>query len=73
MVKKLQKIHLKYYNLLIAQDFWQDHYQVLLIIFLKEVIKLNVISGTMIKNVKHAESNINIGTVFSNMQTLKII
>ena len=30
------------YNLLIAQDWWQAHYQILSIILLKEFIKLNV-------------------------------
>ena len=28
MEKKLQKIYLTFYNLLIAQDLWQAHYQV---------------------------------------------
>ena len=36
--KKIQKIYLTNYNLLIAQDLWQAHYQILLIIFLKEFI-----------------------------------
>ena len=40
--KKLPKIYLTYYNLLIAQDYWQAHYQILSIIFLKEFIELNV-------------------------------
>ena len=42
MEKKFQKIYLTYYNLLTTQDFWQVHYQVLSIIFLKEFIELNV-------------------------------
>ena len=42
MEKKLQKIYLKYYNLFIAQDIWQVHYQILPIIFMKEFIELNV-------------------------------
>ena len=73
MEKKLQKIYLTYYNLLIAQDLWQAHYQILSIIFLKEFIKLNVNTDTVIKNVKLTELNINIGTVFLNTQTLKMI
>ena len=32
-----------------AQDLWQVHYQILPIIFLKELIKLNVKTNTMIK------------------------
>ena len=73
MEKKLQKIYLTYYNLLIAQDLWQVHYQILLIIFLKEFIESNVNTGTMIKNLKHVGLNISIVTVFSNIQTLKMI
>ena len=42
MMKKLQNIYLTYYNLLIAQDLWQAHYQILSIIFLNEFIELNV-------------------------------
>ena len=39
------------YNLLIAQDIWQAHYQILPIIFLKEFIELNINTDIMIKNV----------------------
>ena len=42
MEKKLQKIYLTHYNLLIAQDLWQTYYQILPIIFPKEFIELNV-------------------------------
>ena len=71
MVKKIQKIYLAYYNLLTAQDLCQAHYQIFSIIFLKEFIELNVNSDMVLKNVKHAELNITIATVFSNIQTLK--
>ena len=64
MEKKLQKIYLVYYSLLIAQDLWQVHYQILSILFLKEFIELNVNLDTMIKNVKHVELNISIAPVF---------
>ena len=40
--EKLQKIYPSYYNLLIAQDLWQAHYQILSIDFLKEFVELNV-------------------------------
>ena len=70
--KKLQKIYLIYYNLLIAQDLWQAHYQILSIIFLKEFIELNVNLDTVRKNVKHVERNISIVTVFLNTQILKM-
>ena len=52
MEKKLQKIYLTYYNLLIAQDLWQAHFQILSIIFLKDFIEINVNTDMMIKNVK---------------------
>ena len=42
MENKLHKIYPIYYNLLIAKDLWQAHYQILSIIFLKEFIELNV-------------------------------
>ena len=41
-------------KILIEQDLWQAYYQILSIIFLKEFIKLNVNTETMIKNVKLA-------------------
>ena len=64
MQKKLQKIYLTDYNLLIVQDLRQIHYQILSIIFLKEFIKLNVNTDTMILNVNLVGLNINIVTVF---------
>ena len=64
MEKKLQKIYLTFYNLLIAQDLLQAHYQILFIIFLKKIIELNVNSEAMIKNVKHVKLNVTIVTVF---------
>ena len=70
---KLQKIYLTYYNLLIVQDLWQVHYQILSIIFLKEFVKLNVNTDKMTKNVKLAELNIKIVSAFLNRQTLKMI
>ena len=73
MEKKLQKMYFTYYSLLIAQDLWQDHYQILSVIFLKEFIKLSVNTDMMIKNVKLAELNVNGMTVFLNTQTLKTI
>ena len=66
MEEKLQKTYLTYYDLLIVQDLWQAHYQILSITFLKEFIKLNVNSDMMIKNVKLVELNISIATVFFN-------
>ena len=73
MEKKLQKIYLTYYNVLIAQDLRQAHYEILSIIFLKYLIKLNVNTDMVIKNVKPAELNISLATVFLNIQILRMI
>ena len=73
MEKKLLKIYLTYYNLLIAQDLWQDHYQILSIIFLKEFVKLNVNLDTMIKNMKIVELHTKYVTAFLNTKALKMI
>ena len=63
MEKRLQKIYPTYYKLLLAQDLWQAHYQILAIIFLAEFIELNVNTNMMIKNVKLVELSISIATV----------
>ena len=74
MKNKLQKIFLTYYSLLITQDLWQAHYQILSIIFiLKKFIELNVNMDMMIKDVRLVELNISIVTVFLNTQILKMI
>ena len=70
--KKLQKLNPADYDLLITQYLWQAHCQILLIIFLKKILKLNVNANTMIKNVKLAELNTKIASVFLDTQTLKI-
>ena len=72
MEKTLQKIYLRYYNLLIAQDLSQVLHQISSIFFLKEFINLNVKMDTIIKNTKLTELNISIATVFLNTQTLKM-
>ena len=61
MEKNLQTIYPTYYNLLIAKNLWQAHYQILSIIFLEKFIKLNVNTNMMIKNSKFKESNIGLG------------
>ena len=55
MEKKLQKRYLRNYNLLIVQDLWQAHYQILLITLLREFITLNANMDTIMKNAKHVE------------------
>ena len=52
MEKKLQNICLKYYNLLLTHDLWQAHYQILSTVLLKEFIKLNANTDTMIKKLE---------------------
>ena len=52
MEKKLQKLYLKDSCLLAAQDLWQAHYQILLIIILKEFIKSSV--QTVVSNALNA-------------------
>ena len=47
--EKITKIDLTYYSLLIAQDLWQTHYQILSISCLKEFIELNVNTDMMTK------------------------
>ena len=73
MEKKLQKMYLTCYNLLIVQDLWQAHNQMLSIIFLEVFIELHVNTNMMINNVKLVELNIRIANVFLNIQTLKMI
>ena len=73
MEDKLQKIYPLDYNLLIVQDLWQAHYQILSIILLKKFIKFNVNTDVMIKNIKLTELNTKIVTAILNIQTLKMI
>ena len=47
--EQITKIYLTYYNLFIAQGLQQVLHQILLIIFLKEFIKVNVNTDMMIK------------------------
>ena len=62
IAKKKKKKNLIDYNLLIAHNLWQAVYQILLIIFPKKFIELNINSDMMIKNVTHVGLNINIAT-----------
>ena len=55
MEKKLEKSYLTNDDLLKGQDFWQAHYQILLITLLKEFIKLNGNMDMIVKNVKRME------------------
>ena len=56
MEKKLQTKYYTFYNLLMAQDLWQAHYQNLSIIWQTELINLNVNMDK--KKVKHVKINI---------------
>ena len=73
MEKTLEKIYVAHYNLLIAQDLWQVYYQILLIIFQKDFIELNLNIDTMIKKCETVELNTKIVSAFLNTQILKII
>ena len=68
--KKSQRLYLADYNSLTVQDLWQAHYQILLIILLRDFIKLNVNTNKMIKNKKLAALNTKTATAFFNTQTL---
>ena len=64
MEKKLQQLYPNNYILFIVKDLWEAYYQILLLILLKEFIKLNLNTDTMIKNVKLEELDIKIATAF---------
>ena len=69
MDKKLQKLYTTSYNLLMGQDLWQDHYQILL----KEFTELNVNANMMIKNVKLVQKNSKMAKALLNTQALQKI
>ena len=74
MLQELTKItkNISYIlQFMIVQNLWQAHYQILLIIYLKEIIELNVNTDIMIKSVKLVDLNVSIATVFLNIQTLQ--
>ena len=54
-LKKISRLQFPDHNLLITQDLWQVHYQILLIILLKEFIKVKVNTDMMINNMKLVE------------------
>ena len=58
---------------MIAQGLWQAHYQILPIIFLKKLIKLNVNTDTMMDTVQLVELNMKYATAFLNTQNIKMI
>ena len=66
MGKNIQNIYSTDYSVLIAQDLWQAHDQILSITFLKDFLNLNVNMETTITKVKLAELNVNIAYVFLN-------
>ena len=57
MEKKLHNRYIINYNLLEVQDLRQAHYQILLIILLKELIKLNVNMNVIINIEERVELN----------------
>ena len=71
-IRKIKK-YCTYHNLLIVQDLWQGHYQILSIVFLKDFIELNVNRDMIIKYVRLIELNISFETVSLNTQILRMI
>ena len=69
MDKKLQKLYTTSYNLLMGQELWQAHYQILL----KEFTELNVNANLMIKNVKLVQKNSKMAKALLNTQALQKI
>ena len=59
-----------HYKLMIVEDLWGAYCRILLITLLKEFIKLNVNTNTVIKNVKFVELNAKVASVFLNTETL---
>ena len=53
MVMRVLQMFLTKWNLLIVQDLWQVHYQILLIIMQKEFVKLNVKTAIVFLNMKN--------------------
>ena len=62
MEKKLHKSKLSKWYLLIAQDLWQAHYQILLNILLKESMEVDVHMDMIIKHLKNAALNTKIAS-----------
>ena len=69
MDKKLQKLYTTSYNLLMGQELWQAHYQILL----KEFTELNVNANMMVKNVKLVQKNSKMAKALLNTQALQKI
>ena len=66
MEKNIQNIYSTDCSVLIAQDLWQAHDQILSITFLKDFLNLHVNMETTITKVKLAKLNVNIAYVFLN-------
>ena len=68
-------MYLTYYNLLIAQNLWQAHYQILSVLFIKEFRQLIANRDMMIKYMKLLELYMKYVTAIKamNAQTLEII
>ena len=59
--KNVQNSYLTNYNLLTVQDIWETHYQILLIILLKEFRMFNPSMDRVLKNSKCNELNLKNG------------
>ena len=72
MEKELQK-NISYILQFISSIIFMGSYEILSIIFLKEFIKLNVNTDSMIKNVKRLELYAKYATVFLKTQNLEAV
>ena len=73
MEKKLRKICLTYYNLIIASDLWHALYQIFVNNLSKRLHRIQCKLGHDDKKCKILKLNISIATVLFNTQILKII
>ena len=71
--KNHEPFTIKDYHLLIAEDLWQAHYELLLIILLKEFIELNWNIDMAVKNASCVELNAKIVSGVLNIQMWKMI
>ena len=70
MEKKLQNKYYTFYDLLMAQDLWQFHYQNFSIILQTELINLNVNMDKKKKRETCENKYIKIAGVFLNTETM---
>ena len=76
MKKKLQKPYLTYYDILIAQDLWQPHYQLIILLndnLTERISKLSCKYERGNKKCKTCGIKYKVVSALLNIQTLKMI